>query len=200
LIQGEAADRIAIRDLIESWALWRDGGFWERLRTVWHDDGRMMTTWFQGGADDFVAASRESFARGMRAQHTLAGMTIDVVGTRAVAQTKMAIQHRAPIEGVACDFTCIGRFYDFFEKRAGRWGLVLRQPIYEKDRLDPVEPGTAPKLDRDLLMRFPEGYRHLAYLQTKHGIAVKPDMPGLTGPELDALYRRGEGWLKGEDL
>jgi hypothetical protein len=33
-----------------------------------------------------------------------------------------------------------GRFYDFLEKREGRWGLVLHQPIYEKDRMDPVDP------------------------------------------------------------
>jgi len=159
-----------------------------------------MATWFQGNADDFIAASRESFARGVRAQHTLGGSSIDLAGHRATAQTKMAILHRAPIEGVMCDFTCVGRFYDFFAKRSGHWGLVLRQPIYEKDRLDPVEPGSAPVLDRELLMRFPEGYRHLAYLQTKHGYKVKPDMPGLTGPELDALYARGQTWLRGEDL
>jgi SnoaL-like domain len=196
----EAADRVAIRDLIESWAIWRDTGTWDRLRSVWHADGRMMATWFQGTADEFIAASKDSFARGVRSNHSLAGTTIEIAGHRAVAQTKMAILHRAPLEGVLCDFTCIGRFYDFFEKRDGRWGLVLRQPIYEKDRIDPVEPGTAPKLDPALLARFPEGYRHLAYLQAKHGYAIKLDMPGLVGPELEALYRRGAAWLKGEPL
>jgi hypothetical protein len=196
----EIEDRVQIRDLIESWALWRDTGTWDRLRSVWHDDGRMMATWFQGTADEFIAASREGFARGVRAQHNLGGMTIDIAGNRAVAQTKMAILQRAEIEGVVCDFTMIGRFYDFFEKRDGRWGLVLRQPIYEKDRIDPVEAGTKPKLDPGLLARFPEGYRHLAYLQTKHGYTVKPDMPGATGPELEAVYRRGAAWLKGASL
>jgi hypothetical protein len=197
-MQDDATDRAAIRDLIESWALWRDAGLWDRLRTVFHADGRMMATWFQGSADEFIAASREGFARGVRAQHSLGGMTIDVAGTRAVAQTKMMILHRAAVHGVMCDFTCVGRFYDFFEKRDGRWGLVLRQPIYEKDRLDPVDPLHAPKLNPELLQKFPEGYRHLAYLQTQHGFKVKPDMPGLVGPELDALYRRGAAWLAGE--
>ena len=194
----DAADRAAIRDLIESWAVWRDAGLWDRLRTVWHADGQMMATWFQGSADDFIAASRESFARGVRAQHSLGGMSIDVAGTRAVAQTKMQILHRAAVHGIVCDFTCIGRFYDFFAKRDGRWGLVLRQPIYEKDRLDPVDPLQAPKLNPELLAKFPEGYRHLAYLQIHHGLKVKPDMPGLAGPELEALCRRGAAWLSGE--
>jgi hypothetical protein len=92
---------------------------------------------------------------------------------------------------------CTGRFYDFFEKRNDRWGLVLRQPIYEKDRLDPVDPAAELQLDRNLLAQFPEGYRHLAYLQTRIGYKVKTDMPGLDGPEVAALYRRGEGWLEG---
>jgi hypothetical protein len=197
-MKDEALDRAAIRDLIENWALWRDAGMWDRLRTVWHEDGRMMATWFQGSADAFIAASREGFARGVRAQHALGGMAIDIAGPRAVAQTRMAILHRAAVEGVVCDFTCIGRFYDFFEKRAGRWGLVLRQPIYEKDRIDAVDPAQAPTLDPELLGSFPEGYRHLAYLQTRHGYQVKPDMPGLSGPALDALYRRGAAWLEGE--
>ena len=77
---------------------------------------------------------------------------------------------------------------------------MLRQPIYEKDRLDPVDPAARLELDQNLLARFPEGYRHLAYLQTRIGYAVKTDMPGLDGPELDALYCRGAAWLAGQRL
>jgi len=39
-----------------------------------------------------------------------------------------------------------------------------------------------------------------AYLQTKIGYKVKRDMPGLDGPNLDALYAKGEAWLKGRRL
>jgi hypothetical protein len=77
---------------------------------------------------------------------------------------------------------------------------VVRQPIYEMDRIDAVDPAQTPALDRELLIRFPAGYRHLAYLQTRAGYTVKPDMPGLDGPELGALYARGARWLKGEAL
>ena len=47
---------------------------------------------------------------------------------------------------------------------------------------------------------FPEGYRHLAYLQTRIGYKVKRDMPGLDGPVLEALYAKGAAWLKGKKL
>ena len=111
----------------------------------------------------------------------------------------MTISQRASVDGVLCDVVCTGRFYDFFERRGERWGIVLRQPIYEKDRLDPVDPAARLQLDAALLAQFPEGYRHLAYLQTGIGYKVKPDMPGLSGPEVEALYARGSAWLSGYD-
>jgi hypothetical protein len=177
--------------------VWRDAGDWERFRTVWHEDGRMMATWWQGPFEEFIRVSREGYERGVRILHFLGGSAVDVSGDRAIAQTKMTISQRASVEGHACDVVCTGRFYDFFERREGRWGLVLRQPIYEKDRLDPLEPGVRVPLDPDLLGRFPDGYRHLAYLQTRIGYEVKRDMPGLAGPEVDELYRRGGRWLAG---
>jgi SnoaL-like domain len=194
------ADRTAIRELIENWVVWRDAGDWERFRTVWHDDGWMMATWFQGPADEFIRVSREGFERGVSILHFLGGTSIEFAGPRAVAQTKMTISQRAEVDGVLCDVVCTGRFFDFFERRDDRWGLVLRQPIYEKDRLDPVDPGVRLELDRSILERFPAGYRHLAYLQTRNGFQVKPDMPGLTGPEVEALYGRGASWRAGNDL
>jgi hypothetical protein len=192
--------RLAIRDVIENWVLWRDAGDWERFRGVWHEDGRMMATWFQGPAADFIRVSREGFERGVRILHFLGGSSIDVADNRAIAQTKMTISQRADVDGVRCDVVCTGRFYDFCERRDGRWAIVLRQPIYEKDRLDPIDPAAKLSLDAKLLSQFPEGYRHLAYLQTRIGYDVKRDMPGLTGPEVDALYARGRRWLEGQSL
>ncbi|MGH9045425.1 MAG: nuclear transport factor 2 family protein, partial [Acidimicrobiales bacterium] len=171
----------AIRELIEGWVIWRDSGDWDRFRSVWHDDGYMMATWFQGPAEDFIRVSREGAERGTRILHFLGGSWVDVSGPRAIAQTKMEIHQRDDVDGVECDVVCTGRFYDFLDRREGRWGLVLRQPIYEQDRLDPVDPCATLSLDQQLLARFPEGYRHLAYLQTKAGFKVREHMPGLWG-------------------
>ena len=193
-------ERQAIREVVEAWAVWRDAGDWERFRTCWHDDGRMMATWFQGSADDFIKVSKEGFERGVSILHFLGGSAIDLAGDRAVSQTKMTISQRAQVHGVEVDVVCTGRFYDFMARRDGRWGVVLRQPIYEKDRMDPVDPAARLELDPEVLIRFPVGYRHLAYLQTEIGFSVKPDMPGLKGPEVEALYARGKRWLAGDPL
>ena len=196
-MNDETADRLAIRQTVEDWAMFRDAGLWDRFATCWHDDGYMMATWFQGPAPDFIRVSQEGWARGVSILHFLGGCSIDLAGERAIAQTKMTISQRAEAEGVVCDVVCTGRFYDFFEKRDGRWAVVLRQPIYEKDRLDPVDPSARVMLDPDLLAQFPVGYRHLAYIQTRIGYDVKRDMPGLKGPEVEALYARGAAWLQG---
>jgi hypothetical protein len=54
-------------------------------------------------------------------------------------------------------------------------------------------------LDRELLGRFPPGYRHLGYVQTKAGYQVMTGLPGLRGPEVELLYREGRDWLAGSD-
>lgn len=190
-------DRLLVRELVENWVVFRDAGDWDRFRSVWHEDGRMMATWCQADAEGFIHANRQGWAKGVSILHFLGGSSIDVVADRAIAQTKMTISQRASVEGVAVDVVCTGRFYDFIERRQGKWGMVLRQPIYEKDRMDPVDPAARLSLDPALLARFPEGYRHLAYLQTRIGYDVKKDMPGLKGPEVEALYARGRAWLDG---
>ena len=190
-------DRLAIVEVVHNWALWRDAGDWERFRTVWHDDGWMTATWFQGPASQFIEVSRAGFERGVNILHFLGGSSVDVRDNRAIAQTKMTINQRAPVDGVLADVVCTGRFYDFFEKRAGRWAIVRRQPIYEKDRLDPVDPAARIALDAALLERFPEGYRHLAYLQTRNGFTIKLDLPQLKGPIVERLYAHGRAWLAG---
>jgi hypothetical protein len=193
-------DRLAVIQVVHDWAIWRDAGDWERFRTVWHDDAWMTATWFQGPAAKFIDVSRAGFEKGVSILHFLGGSSVELRDARAIAQTKMTISQRGAVDGVAVDVVCTGRFYDFFEQRAGRWAIVRRQPIYEKDRMDPLDPAARLQLDRALLESFPEGYRHLAYLQTRLGFRIKPDLPQLKGPQVERLYRQGQAWLGGAKI
>lgn len=190
--------RLQVAELVQNWAVWRDAGDWDRFATCWHSDGRMFATWCQAPAAQFIEASKAGWAKGVSILHFLGGCSVDLNGHRAIAQTKMTISQRAEVHGVLVDVVCTGRFHDFIEERDGKWGIVLRQPIYEKDRMDPVDPAATLSLDPALLARFPEGYRHLAYLQTQIGYEVKTDMPGLKGDRVQALYAAGRRWLAGE--
>ena len=183
-------DKLAIREVIENWALWRDAGDWERFATVWHDDGWMTATWFQGPASQFIEVSRAGFERGVSILHFLGGFTCDITGNRAIAQTKMTINQRAMVDGLEVDVVCTGRFYDFLEKR--------RRPVGHRAaaaylREGPHGPGRAVATGdarRDLLAKFPEGYRHLAYLQTKNGFTVKETFRVCAERLSSALRRR----------
>jgi len=190
-------DRLAILEVVNDWVLSSDSGDWARFATVWHDDAWMTSTWFQGPAKEFQKARRAGFERGVSIIHFLGGTSVELRRERAIAQTKMTINQRATVDGVVVDAVCTGRFYDFFEKRGGRWAIVRRQPIYEKDRLDPVDPRRKLELDPALLAKFPEGYRHLGYLQTKAGFNVRLGLPGLRGAEVERLYAEGAAWLEG---
>ncbi|HEX2475894.1 MAG TPA: nuclear transport factor 2 family protein [Lacipirellulaceae bacterium] len=197
---SSSEDRREIRELLENWVVWRDAGDWQRFKTVWHADGMMMATWFQGSFEDFIRVSKEGWDKGVSILHFLGGISIELDGQRAIAQSKMTISQRSKVEGELADVVCTGRFYDFLERRNGRWGIVLRQPIYEKDSIAPVDPAAHMVLDKTLLERFPVGYRHLAYLQTQIGYKVKTDMPGLKGEKVEALYALGAAWLKGASI
>jgi len=180
---------------VENWVVWRDSGQWDKFRTVWHSDGVMMATWFQGSFEEFIRVTIEGWNKGVSILHFLGGTSVELNKHRAISQTKMTITQRGLVDGAMCDVVCTGRFYDFMEKRNGIWGVVLRQPIYEKDRINPLDPSISLQLDRELLNSFPEGYRHLAYIQTKLGFQVKEDMPQLKGSAVESLYQKGKDWL-----
>ena len=118
-------------------------------------------------ADEFIKASKEEFARGVRSNHVLCGMNIDIAGTARWRRPRWRSSQRAPVDGVPATSSALAAS-TISSRSATAVGLVLRQPIYEKDRIDPVDPA-AKLLEARYrnAMRYPEGYRHLAYLQTK---------------------------------
>jgi len=198
-MENKTQDITIIRDLIERWAVYRDAHLWDKFKTVWHKDGRMRATWFTGPYEEFIRISEEGVRNGTNILHILGGTAIEVNGTRATSMTKMIILQRATLDGVLCDVSNYARHQDLWEKRQDRWGLVSRETICDKDRIDPVDNQQKINLDANILNQFPQEYKHLAYLQTKIGYTVDRDVPRLSGgPSLQALYKRAEDWLSGK--
>jgi len=187
--------RLAITEVVQSWALYRDTGDWDSLRSTMHADATMTATWFDGPVEAFIEAAQASWRKGSRSQHFLGGSIVQVNATRAIAQTRMAIQVRGALDGIEVDVNCSGRFYDRVEQRDGVWRIAKRKLVYEKDNLLPVDPQQRISLDPALLARFPDGYRHLAYLQTRAGATVNVDLPTAKGAALDRLIAEAQAWL-----
>lgn len=181
----------------QRWGLARDTGAWEALASCYHPGAAMNVTWFQGTCEGFIAACRANFSRGSRSQHVLGGTYARIVGDRAFVQTRVTIMVRGVLDGVGVDAAATGRFVDRFERRAGDWRIAARDCVYDKDRIDPIEPGATLKLDPAILARFPEGYRYLGYLLVAGGRQVDPKLPASNTPELDRLLESNERWLRG---
>jgi SnoaL-like domain len=187
-------DRDAIRNAIAEWALARDTGQWEKLRSLYAPGATMQTTWFEGSADEFVERSAKGFGRSAKAQHLVGASVIDLCGTRAIAETRIVLLLRAALGQIQVDVTCYGRFVDFFERHKSKWRICKRVPVYEKDRIDPVNPAEL-DIDREVLSQFAEGYRHLAYVQSRAGANVTKGLIEPGSVEERNLYREGAEWL-----
>jgi len=190
-------DRSAIIQAVQDWGFWRDNGKWEQLRNAYTPDGLMTTTWCVGTADDFVNHLVEAAKKGVqrRSMHFIGATTVQLNGNKAIAETRMVLLVRGILQGVEVDVTNYGRTYDRFGKHDGRWRIKMRVPIYEKDRMDPVDPAAIVKLDPAELARYPYGYRHLAYLQAAEGTRITPDLPTPNSAALERLYAEGSAWL-----
>lgn len=192
-------DILQIRDKIEQWVVYRDAFLWDDFRTVWHPDGIMKATWTEGPFEHFIEITKEGLKHGLNIMHILGGSAIKVNGDRGQAMTKMIILQRANIDGVLCDVSSYARQYDLWQKYDGNWGLMYRETVADKDRIDPVNSNETVALDESILRQFPVEYQHLAYLQTKLGYPVNKDCPRLSGgASTEALYQKGRDWLAGK--
>lgn len=92
------------------------------------------------------------------------------------------------IDNVLVDVVCMGRFYDFLEKKEMEDGeLFVASRFMKKIGLTQLIHSVKVKLDENILSQYPEGYRHLAYLQIKLGFKVKKGLPGIRGPGVEKL-------------
>jgi hypothetical protein len=187
-------EKLAITEAVQNWAFARDFGNWNRLRAVFHPDGIMTSTRFTGPAEDFIAFAAKN--RTSRSTHFMGGTSVRLNGNKAIAESRMILMSRTTLDGIEVDVTCYGRFYDRFVKHEGAWRILRRNAIYEKDRIEPVRPGAVLKLNEAELARFPEGYRYLAYVQSKSGSTVDLGLPTPRSAALEQLYKEGTAWLE----
>ena len=193
-------DRAAITEVVQDWGISRDAGRWDKLRSFYTSDAIMYTTWFVGPAAEFVERSMEAAKKGARGQHFIGAALIDIKENKAIAETRMILLVRGMLAAVEVDVTCYGRFYDRFVKSDGQWRIQQRMVIYEKDRMDVLDPGVTIQLDHEELVKRPEGYRHLAYLQSHSGASITPDLPTPNSAALTRMYAEGEAWLGSDPL
>ncbi|HCL5074343.1 TPA: nuclear transport factor 2 family protein [Salmonella enterica] len=169
-MQNYLEDRQQITDLLTGW-IHRDLGEWDQLRSLFHPDGTIEITWFEGLASDFVDGSMRMGASDVRTKHLIGTpvVTFNARATKAIVETNAMIIG----ENVKLDLGCIGhnRFYDMVEKRDGVWKLFHRQSIY--DMASFTFPLGVVEIDQSTVAKYPREYAALAYLLDKSGFPVQ---------------------------
>lgn len=191
----------------------RDSCEWENLASIFHPGAYIYTTWTgRTPYTDFIKKSQDSMDNGAFVMHRIHGSTTDinVDATRAVTKMKATITQRFDLDGVEVDAESDCRFVYFWTKNEeGNWGANYVRHFYEKDKLIPVDPNLIPKIDHELAMRYPYGYRYLAYCQEKvQGFKCITDLPGhrrespetANGRKHDILYQQIKAWMDGENV
>ena len=193
-------DKYACAELIQAWGLYRDQGKWPELLATFVPEGQIAVSWFSGSFPEFVERCRKSFDAGQRSKHHIFPSIVRVAGERAVAETNIVILVRQKIDGVLADMTSYARFLDRLERRSGRWAIVERTAIYERDRLDPVEPSEAfgKLFTATDLSVYPEAYRYMAARLVAAGRALAPVVYRDGSPHTDQVYVRYDAWLAGK--
>ena len=194
------SDKIVCAELIQAWGFARDQGKWDDLEAIFHPGGEIAVSWFRGPYPEFVAHCRRNFGKGSEAKHLLWPARVRVNGARATAETSVAILVRQTIEGIAVDLNSNGRFLDRLERRDGVWKMVERAALYEKDRLDPVEP--SPKFDALMAgadaAKYPAPYRYMAYRVHAAGRTLAEPVHYDGRAETETLKARYATWLAGQ--
>ena len=127
-MQNIPEDRQQLNDLMNGW-MYRDLGNWDGLRNLFHPDGTIEITWFEGLASDFVEGSMRMGASDLRTKHLIAQpcVTFNASGNKAILETNAIIMGENVKLNLGCE--CHNRFYDLAEKRDGVWKLFHRQSL-----------------------------------------------------------------------
>ena len=194
------SDKTICAELVQAWGFARDQGKWDDLLAIFHPGGEIAVSWFRGPYPEFVAHCQRNFGKGSEAKHLVWPARVSVNGTRATAETSVAILVRQTIDGIAVDLNSNGRFLDRLERRDGVWRMVERAALYEKDRLDPVEPSQ--KFDAMMAKSdaatYPAQYRYMAYRVYAAGRTLAEPVHYDGRAETEALKARYAAWLAGE--
>ena len=193
-------DKYACAELIQAWGLYRDQGKWPQLLATFVPDGQIAVSWFSGSFREFVDRCRAE----LRGGSALQAPHLSLARARRRRARAGRDQHRDP---GAPEDRRRARRHDVLcalprpagDDRDGRWAIVERAAIYERDRLDPVEPSEA--FDRlftasDLSV-YPEPYRYMAARLVAAGRALAPVVYSDGSPHTAQLYARYEAWLRG---
>ncbi|KAI2470464.1 hypothetical protein F4781DRAFT_173724 [Annulohypoxylon bovei var. microspora] len=211
--------RLVISELCKGWPVYRDASEWKNFRALFCRDACVWTTWSgRQTIDSFIQKSKEGKSRGDFIMHRECGTSVELnpSTSRAVGKMKATITQRFRIGGddrtgtepIVFDVDCDCRFHFFClrDSASGAWKVKYVKLIYEKDKLVPADGKTSPSFAKEVLDRYPEGYKYLGAAQSMLGHDIDVSLPTTQSPDLGTanglwleLYDKMGQWLDGSE-
>jgi hypothetical protein len=199
----ESIDRSEIINVVSRSIITRDSGWWEKLAECYHSEAEFTSSWWHGKAKDFMKAASERLnearKEGGEQKHMTSNHVVEINGERATAECDLALFSRRPINGVDLDFITWSRRLHLMAKENDEWKIWRRFAIYERARMDAVDPTADPGdyFDPDAMAKFPKQMRiHLWRLEVK-GSAPSKNLC-IRGTEQEKVVRgEAQKWIEG---
>jgi hypothetical protein len=194
-------DEHEIAGLLIRWGHARDSDDWETLSACFHEDATIYLSWISGTAKDFVARSR-AMARarkpGTHMKHVISGPWVLVNRDRAFSRCHASLYTRTIMDGHEFDLQSWMRFFDLLERRDDVWRIFKRTAVYDKDRIDPVDPRGIPKgfFEEMDLSAFPPSAKFLCYDLVRSGLPPSTDIISVYSDKERGLREKGQAWLE----
>jgi hypothetical protein len=190
------ADREEIVDLVRRERFARDQRHWAVMRACFHDDAHIRSSWYDGGADDYIPGTQRLMEYSPNSKHWVFPAFIRVNGDRATVESPAMIFNRIVLEGVEVDFHVYCRFFSRVVREAAVWKLMSFEVIFERDIMHCVNAAQTLPVDWTVLAGYRPSYRFLTYAQEMRGTRVNPNLYGDDRREaLDAFYAGEAAWL-----
>ena len=190
-------DRTEIFDLVRFERLCRDQRDFSGMVACYVANAPVRTTWFDGTVEDFAEASRRKMTSGSQAKHWIMPARLEIAGARALVELPALIFDRLTFDGIEFDIFQYCRFVSRVIKTTAGWRLGSFEGIYQRDRMQTVDPRQPLPVDWDVIATLRPSYKFIGYTQVKRGYNVNPNLLGDDRPDLlDAFYAREQKWLK----
>ncbi len=190
-------DRTEIFDLVRFERLCRDQRDFSGMVACYVANAPVRTTWFDGTVEDFAEASRRKMTSGSQAKHWIMPARLEIAGARALVESPALIFDRLTFDGIEFDIFQYCRFVSRVIKTTAGRRLGSFEGIYQRDRMQTVDPRQPLPVDWDVIATLRPSYKFIGYTQVKRGYKVNPELLGDDRPDLlEAFYAREQKWLK----
>lgn len=199
----DSIDRSEIINLISKSIITRDSGRWEELAQCYHSAAEFTSSWWKGKPSDFFKVASEKLEelrrQGGEQKHVTSNPWVEIAGERATVESDLILFMRSTINGVALDVTTWSRRLQLLAKEEGAWKIYRRWVIYERDRMDPVDPTVAVDAyyDEAALAKYPRQLRFHLWRNEMLGSPTERHIVLKGTPEETAARAEAREWLVG---